>query len=814
MKRRDYKNILIVMAIGLIIILGVYLCGNIFGANMDFINQHTVIPEYFRNYFYETKKLIPDIIFNLGLGENAFNFSYYGLLNPIILISYLLPFVSMTTYIIISSIILYLLSILLFYKWINTKFDSNKTFLLTLLFGCASPLLFQFHRQIMFVNYFPFLLLALINIDNFDIKKHKIFLVINLFLMLMTSFYFAIGGIIVILIYFFYKNFNKKLIDKIKVFIPIIISILLASILLIPSLGAILNNRGVGNSTDIINLLIPNFNYSRVLYGSYALGLFSISIVSLIYLLIGKNKDKKFLSITLFILITCPIIIYILNGGLYVRSKVLIPFLPLFILVIGLFLNDLFNNKVKYKSLFIGISILFILSLINFNLLYSIDLLITAFIIFIYSKYKDERIVIIPLILLSLFTIIYCNIDEEYITRNEYKDIFKNEENIENILNGDNSIYRFSNLNDTLYNVNRRFSTNMYKTSIYSSTINNNYSNFYYNILKMNNNNYNNLIIRDSSNIILNSLLGVKYVSSEKELGNGYSLIFNNIYQNNYALPIGYASNNIYSAYKFINSTYPYNLKYLLNGIVVDGNYSTDTPDIIEEISYDIPNYLGDFISINKKDDYYEVTVSEESSFVMSLNEQLDNKLLFITINGLESNSCKIDDIGISINGIENTLSCDKWLYNNQNTTFNYLINENNLSDLNIIIKPGVYKITNINMYTMDINYLDNDFDLMTNINIEDNVLSGSIDITESSFMTLSIPYDKGFHVFIDDKETSFEKVNDSFIGFPIDEGNHSIKAVYNSPYLKLGKLVSLCGLLSLVIYSCLLNKNVLRFKR
>ena len=62
MKKQDYKNVLILLIFGLVFILGIFLGGNIFGSNMDWINQHTVIPEYFRNYFYETGKLIPDVI--------------------------------------------------------------------------------------------------------------------------------------------------------------------------------------------------------------------------------------------------------------------------------------------------------------------------------------------------------------------------------------------------------------------------------------------------------------------------------------------------------------------------------------------------------------------------------------------------------------------------------------------------------------------------------------------------------------------------------------------------------------------------------
>ena len=65
----------------------------VFGANMDWISQHSVFPEYFRQQFYQTGQFFPEYAANIGGGQNIYNFSYYGLYNPIVLIAYLLPFV-------------------------------------------------------------------------------------------------------------------------------------------------------------------------------------------------------------------------------------------------------------------------------------------------------------------------------------------------------------------------------------------------------------------------------------------------------------------------------------------------------------------------------------------------------------------------------------------------------------------------------------------------------------------------------------------------------------------------------------------------
>ena len=98
MKKKDYYNYLILTGIVFVIYMILTHFTNVFGSDTDWINQHTIIPDYFRQLFYKTGNLIPSFSFNYGGGQNIFNLSYYGFLSPIILPSYLLPFVSMKTY--------------------------------------------------------------------------------------------------------------------------------------------------------------------------------------------------------------------------------------------------------------------------------------------------------------------------------------------------------------------------------------------------------------------------------------------------------------------------------------------------------------------------------------------------------------------------------------------------------------------------------------------------------------------------------------------------------------------------------------------
>ena len=74
----------------------------------------------------------------------------------------------MALYISISSIVVVLLSVYIFYFWLKSHNNMNRStvYFITFLFACAGPLLYHSHKQVMFMDYIPFLLLALVGVDR------------------------------------------------------------------------------------------------------------------------------------------------------------------------------------------------------------------------------------------------------------------------------------------------------------------------------------------------------------------------------------------------------------------------------------------------------------------------------------------------------------------------------------------------------------------------------------------------------------------------------------------------------------------------
>src|SRR5699024_2155215 len=64
-----------------------------------------------------------------------------------------------------------------------------------------------------------------------------------------------------------------------------------------------------------------------------------------------------------------------------------------------------------------------------------------------------------------------------------------------------------------------------------------------------------------------------------------------------------------------------------------------------------------------------------------------------------------------------------------------------------------------------------------------------------------TIPYDKGWHIYMDGKEIKYDEIFDTFIGFKIGKGKHNIEFKYTPVGLKEGILISILAIFISVIY-------------
>ena len=792
----------------------------LFGSSTDWYSQHISIPEYFRTLFYDTKDLLPDFALNIGNGQNIYNFSYYGLLSPYILISFLLPWFKMSSILIVLTIISVLVSTILMYLFLRKhNFTEEESFLSTLCFTFATPIVFHAHRHIMFINYMPFLIMGLFGVDK-KMKENKSWLItLSVFLMVMTSYYYSIGGILCLLIYALYLYLQKVKKVTFKTFFktlffflgPILIGIFMSSIITIPTLFSMLNNRLDSNVTiKLTELLLPvPDNFYNLLYNSYSLGL-PILIVPALINFFKKDKANITIGIILILLFSINLFNYLLNGTMYIDPKSLIPFLPLYTYIIAIFLKDLFNNKINYKIFFPVLLIVSIYIMISsyLRIHYILELLLLTIIIILFKKIPKKSIIIIPLFFLILGNAYIHNLLDNLELKYEIKetDTLLND-SLNVITSSDNTFYRTSiDVNKVTY-PNKNFENiKYYNSTIYSSISNSNYNKFYYDILSNNIAYRNRALTTTTSNIINLMLSGNKYVVTYKKQLQGYELINTNnglnIYRNNNVLPLGFATNNIMNYSDYEKLSYPSSQEALLNVIITDKH--SDNKFISNSIK---TNILFSDIFTNDKTTFNNdgsITIKTDKEYKTSyeLPNKYQDKILFIRFK--MNKESLTNDRSITINGIKNKLTQRDWKYYNDNHIFDYVLNYQDLKKLNITVSKGEYNLSDLEIYALDYSFLEQSTKTFDKLIVDtektkgDHIV-GDINITNSGYFMLTVPYSNGFNIKVDGKKIDYEKVDYAYIGFPIEEGSHHLEIEYNSPGKKLALFISTIGLISYI---------------
>ncbi len=779
MKINKYKNDIIAIAILLTTFFIMYFIltkdGYIYGSILDYKDQHLLFPDYLRNLFYETKDFFPDFMANLGSGQNIYNVSYYGLLNPYVLLSYLFPMVDMLTYMTFINIVIVNSSVILFYIYLRkNKYSILVSFLVAFLFLCATPLTFHSHRHIMFINYIPFLITALIGIDRYFEKNKSLVLIISLVLLILSSYFFSVSALIGLFIYGIYKyiktdnykNIKAFIIDMVKLAIPFIIAVLISAVLLIPTFYALLSGREVSNVVITLTDLFTINNF--MLYDKYSMGLTLVSFISVIFIIFKGKLENKLLGILIILFSIFPIFNFVLNGFMYIDAKSLIPFIPLTLILVAEAFTIIFKGKLKfYHYLLIG------------YILFSTG-----------------------------YIMIETNLEDNLMEDTYIGDI-KNYDNLINDID-DDSFYRVNSQALEMSTVNYLSSADEYKTSLYSSLYNIEYQDNYYELFNNNVSYRNKFITSPSSNILSQIFFSEKYIVAETKLDNNYRLISEEdnlyLYKNDSVLPLGYATNEIinYSDFNKLNDISE--MVNIIGSVVTNKETNTEIEEFrSSNIDYEIIDKND--LEITKENDNLIIEAGNDGYLKLKIDNIKTSELLSINFILEPANK----DLMITINNIKNKLTNKNWKYYNENEQFNYVIS--NGEYLEIKFTPGTYKISQIETFIIDYNKILNKLKNIDEFNIDKestkgDIISGNINVREDSYFTLSIPYDEGFTILVDGKKISYSKVNKGFIGFEISKGYHEIEISYQAPLKNIASIISLIGIMFAVTYIIIERKN------
>lgn len=828
---KNKKYYLLAFLIPCIIMILLYLSVGVIGGNkniltVDLADQYVAFFNALKNMF--DGKIGYFYSFSKTLGGNIFGVITYYLISPFNLLILLVNRTSIPDMILIINILKISFAGLTSYIYFNKTFKNNQKISLT--FSIIYALMaynIVYSQNIMWLDGVILLPLVFLGIDKLIEEKSTMFYV-TLTTSIICNYYIGYMTCIGSLIYFIYKNYlkdNKINIKKTIYFIKILLlSVLTSSIILIPSVISLLSGKASGFLSEFIpnqkfalfdiitRFFIGTFKNSDLSGGCPNVYVSLMTLVLVIYYFFNKKieKQEKKASLILLSVFVISFIFYPIDViwhtfkhpyGFPFRYSFIFDF----ILLIIAYKSIINIEKIDKKFIQNFILYSFIITIVVDKLLYSSTMyykvfgtfiLLTIYLLYL-SKRKSKTINtgIILLVIIEMFIndfLIVLNI--KYQDKSLYNEFTTNYGYIiDNLNNKENTFYRLE--KDTSYSTNDELLLNYNGISHFSSVYEGKNNELLGQYLGIFNRFY--ITNYNGSTPVTNSLFNIKYLLSEneKEYYNKINTYKNiNIYENNYNLPLGFMVDKklknleLTKLEPFINQN---NILKTMNSNIEDIFYEEEFELILNNLELDEtkPNLT-----------YKKINTNNQASLQFKINKKYSG----ILYTYLSSTSNKKVDIKLNGESIIDINDQNDYYYNILELG-NF--NQNEIITLEVILLEDTIKLEDYMFYTLDLenfekatNILNNNDKLIIN-EYKTEYIKATINVTvDNQILYTSIPCDKGFKVYVDNKEVKTTKTLDTLLALELDKGNHEIIIKYETRGLKLGMTLSVIGIMLFTI--------------
>lgn len=769
---------------------------------------------------------------SLGFGGSIFAYAINFLFDPIFYISLFFPKEWIPQFILISIVIQISLSFIVAHLWLLEMTNNGKASIVGAFIIAFSGYMFFFIQYSQFIKLLFMYPCVLFFVEKY-LKKGS-FMILSCLIGLtgIMNYYILYQFIPFLCLYTLFRyllinqgraNFKKIILDGLKFVLIIVIGILISSVVLIPSAYLVMNiPRFTTNDMQVFDhmttlqlfdvfggLFSPatyRYDASYFVHPDYhaffgwggGVSIYSLAITPLLLPLIVFLKDKYKRNLLLGFYMLLFLFLYFQQFSylfqMSLETRWFYMFLFLNAITVSYILSDnSFTKKQITISMIFSIIIAICLYLVskNFQLNYQENIKVLAYITIFNSilsflfyivivKYYTTRNIIFILAINAIFSGVvfyYCNKPIDY----KHFEPQNMTYSIENKIN-DSSFYR------VLYDLqvqeefltvfsNEPFAHGFKGASFYSSVYNAEQEQFI-NRFKSTWN----MPQAQGRNGIYN-LLSFKYwytFQHNQEVPDGYEFYDSfedglTVYINKNYVELGFANKNT------INEEAIMNLDYLMQDRIMQKYLVTENSN---NYNYNLVEPL-ELLAI----------LPGDTTRVYDFENSIDNGHIYIETFGIPNVIVEL------YNNDKKVQSYDFW-------QFNYVDFEVTKEiDRIVIIGEDTYGDgTEIKLFydgnspQYSVYFQELIKNHLTDIKFSNDYISAEIMVDEGSTIFTSIPFDKGWSVYVDNEKIEFEKVNLGFIGFNVSQGNHNIVFQYTTPYLKLGIIISLSSLIILLV--------------
>ena len=303
-----------------------------------------------------------------------------------------------------------------------------------------------------------------------------------------------------------------------------------------------------------------------------------------------------------------------------------------------------------------------------------------------------------------------------------------------------------------------------------------------------------NLNLRYANNSILaDSLFGIQYNISDSPIDKyGFKDIYQKdnltLYENQYSLPIAFASQSVYNDVKFNEHTLDNQASFLNQLANVNFDYFSPIP-------YEKTENTDDLISVTSS--------SNEDAAIQYQIEVPENSQVYLSFTNLHFSNDKQKKVDILVNGEKKTFTTDNVFsffnlgYTKEKKTFNIHVSFPGNSQVSFE-SPTFYRLDTQTL-TEAIQKIK---EQSVTVSTSKNKVFATYDVKQDTSIFFTIPYDKGWSAYQDGKKIEIKQAQTGFIKVDVPKGKGTITLSFIPNGFVVGAICSFTSLLLFGIYN------------
>lgn len=303
-----------------------------------------------------------------------------------------------------------------------------------------------------------------------------------------------------------------------------------------------------------------------------------------------------------------------------------------------------------------------------------------------------------------------------------------------------------------------------------------------------------NLNLRYGNNSILaDSLFGIQYNISENPIDKyGFQDVYQKdnltLYENQFSLPIAFASQSVYNDVKFNEHTLDNQASFLNQLANVNFDYFSPIP-------YEKTENTDDLISVTSS--------SNEDAAIQYQIEVPENSQVYLSFTNLHFSNDKQKKVDILVNGEKKTFTTDNVFsffnlgYTKDTKTFNIHVSFPENSQVSFE-SPTFYRL-DTKTFTEAIQKIK---EQPVTVSTSKNKVFARYDVKQDTSIFFTIPYDKGWSAYQDGKKIEIKQAQTGFMKVDIPKGKGTITLSFTPNGFITGAICSFTSLLLFGIYN------------